>query len=164
MSDIKPIDNSSAFSLPSLPSSVGSWLGNRVVSVAKVVVSAVTFVGCGLSLIAPIGKWAERASRVRLSFGTFFQGMRQFLYCADIEDQNQKYSSLRERIGGVLQIANIPANGRGGANEDLRSAMIGNSVIAEIFKRIIYPYSKPEAGSVENYGSLGSHQVPEPNA
>lgn len=118
-------------SLPSIPPSFGSWLGNRIISFEKIAVSVVTVLASGLSLLVPCGQWTGRARRCIFSLGATLQAIRQFMYTGD----NECTTSFGERFRVNLLIGNIPAGGSEGFNE-LREGMRSNMMIARVWKGI----------------------------
>lgn len=132
----KPTDRGGYF--PSAPASFESWFKNRVISVLKVAVSTVTFLASGISLFAiGCGEWQKRARRCVLALGTTFQGLRQFIYCADSEDASAKNNTFLDRGRYVLQIGNLPATG--GSEKDIREHLLDRKMLGRVWIRILFP-------------------------
>lgn len=134
-------ESTSCCTLPSAPTSVGSWFGNRVIALVKTGISACTFVLSGLSSIVPLGSPGERFRRAGFAFGSMLQGARQFFYTADQEDYSRAKITFGTRLVNCFQIANFPPYN---TLSDARADMTTYEGIKSIFKNSLYRSSKEE--------------------
>lgn len=73
--------------VPSRPTSVRSFLGNRAIAVWKITISGLgAAVSSATCLFFFIGSPKKRATRAAFAAAAFFQGIRQFLYTKDVEE------------------------------------------------------------------------------